>query len=39
MAFEFRKHLDAQIEQKMRNFYETLSESEKDRRRFAPLQD
>jgi hypothetical protein len=36
MAFKFPKPLDAQIEENMRNLYETLSE--KDRRRFAALQ-
>ena len=36
MAFEFRKGLDGEIEQNMRNLYETLSE--KDRRRFAAFQ-
>ncbi|MGK7894444.1 MAG: hypothetical protein AB4372_12665 [Xenococcus sp. (in: cyanobacteria)] len=36
MAFEFRKGLDGEREQNMRNLYETLSE--KDRRRFAAFQ-
>ena len=36
MVFEFPKRWDAQIEENMRNLYETLSE--KDRRRFAALQ-
>lgn len=36
MAFVFQERYDPQIEQRMRGFWETLSE--KDRRRFAALE-